>query len=525
MRFEFTPGARRALAAASGWTSRDDSDELDVPEVLWGLLAEPECRSALLLAEHDIDADAVRRQFALLQLGVEAAGREGRFSPAWVACLNAVEALLVDYPRPLELATEHLLLGLAATDNEVSRWLAQRGLDAANLEAAVHRLAGYEPGPLPLDTDDAEQDAGRTIGPAADAANARAARPGAEHVQTAALRVIDAAANRAGEGLRVIEDYLRFGLDDRHLTGLCKGLRHELAGALGAFPRSARHAARDTQCDVGTSVSLPAEQVRADAAAVLEANFKRVEQALRSLEEFSKTQAPEAAEAFEQLRYRVYTLERAVDITRTNLERLADARLYVLVDGGTSQQAFAELAESLVAAGVSAIQLRDKRLADRRLLERARILHDLTRQTPTLFIVNDRPDLAVLAGADGVHLGQEELSAKDARRILGPSGLVGVSTHSLEQAKAAVLAGADYIGVGPTFPSGTKRFAEFTGPELLRAVAAEIRLPAFAIGGITADNLHQVLAAGFTRIAVSGAVTAADDPAEAACRLLALLRG
>jgi thiamine-phosphate pyrophosphorylase len=124
-----------------------------------------------------------------------------------------------------------------------------------------------------------------------------------------------------------------------------------------------------------------------------------------------------------------------------------------------------------------------------------------------------------------VHVGQDELSAKDARRILGPGGLVGVSTHSLEQAKAAVLAGADYIGVGPTFPSGTKRFAAFTGPELLRAVAAEIRLPAFAIGGITAENLPQVLAAGFTRIAVSGAVTAAPHPAEAARHLLKLLAG
>ena len=108
--------------------------------------------------------------------------------------------------------------------------------------------------------------------------------------------------------------------------------------------------------------------------------------------------------------------------------------------------------------------------------------------------MNDRPDLAVLAGADGVHVGQEELSVKDARRIVGPSALVGVSTHSIQQARAAVLDGANYIGVGPTFPSGTKTFAAFTGVELLQAVQAEIRLPAFAIGGVTAANLPQVLA-------------------------------
>ena len=102
----------------------------------------------------------------------------------------------------------------------------------------------------------------------------------------------------------------------------------------------------------------------------------------------------------------------------------------------------------------------------------------------TLFIINDRPDLAALARADGVHVGQEELSVKDARSIVGPETLVGVSTHSIEQARQAVLDGANYIGVGPTFPSGTKQFEQFPGVELLRAVAAEIRLPAFAIGGI-----------------------------------------
>jgi thiamine-phosphate pyrophosphorylase len=171
------------------------------------------------------------------------------------------------------------------------------------------------------------------------------------------------------------------------------------------------------------------------------------------------------------------------------------------------------------------LQLRDKNLPDRQLLDRARTLRAITRGTSTLFIMNDRPDLAALSGADGVHVGQDELTVKDARRILGPDGLVGVSTHSVEQARSAVLDGADYIGVGPTFPSGTKKFAEFTGTALLRAVAPEIRLPAFAIGGIDAKNLSEVLATGFTRVAVSGAVTTANDPATAASELLGLLTG
>jgi thiamine-phosphate pyrophosphorylase len=122
--------------------------------------------------------------------------------------------------------------------------------------------------------------------------------------------------------------------------------------------------------------------------------------------------------------------------------------------------------------------------------------------------------LARLAGADGVHVGQDELTVKDARTIVGPRALVGVSTHSLEQAIGAVLDGANYIGVGPTFPSPTKQFSQFPGLELLRAVAAEIRLPAFAIGGITADNVADVRACGFDRIAVSSAVTGSASPAD-----------
>jgi thiamine-phosphate pyrophosphorylase len=125
--------------------------------------------------------------------------------------------------------------------------------------------------------------------------------------------------------------------------------------------------------------------------------------------------------------------------------------------------------------------------------------------------MNDRPDLAKLSNADGVHVGQEELAVKECRAILGVGPLVGVSTHSIEQARQAVLDGANYIGVGPTFPSATKNFEQFAGLEFLRQVAGEIRLPTFAIGGITAENLHEVLSAGISRIAVSQALLNAPN--------------
>ncbi len=333
------------------------------------------------------------------------------------------------------------------------------------------------------------------------------------------LRILDAAANRAGEGLRVVEDYVRFALDDRHLTAAAKQLRHDFAAIIAEIPTSDRHAARETQADVGTTIATAAESARVNAASVAAASLQRTEQALRSLEEYGKTIGPQFGAQFEALRYRLYTLERAVTITADSIARLADARLYVLIDGRSSESELIAMAEELFAAGVDVLQLRDKQLADRELLARAWRVADISRRMGKLFIMNDRPDLAVLAGAGGVHVGQDELTVKDVRAIVGPRMLIGVSTHSLEQARAAVLAGANYIGVGPTFPSGTKSFAEFTGVELLQAVAAEIRLPAFAIGGINGENLNEVLAVGMSRVAVSAGVLSDMNPAAAARNL------
>ncbi len=328
-------------------------------------------------------------------------------------------------------------------------------------------------------------------------------------------RVIDAAANRAFEGMRVVEDYCRFMLDDTHLTRQGKELRHELAAVIGSLPRSDRHALRETQQDVGTKISTPAESTRADSWDVCQASSERVKQSLRSLEEFSKTIRAEIATRFEALRYQWYTLEKAITTTQTSREQLSEVTLCVLIDARASIDAFKNLAQQLVAAGVGMLQLRDKQISDRELVERTRLLREIASscKSAPLVIINDRPDIAASAQADGVHLGQEDLSVKAAREILGPRKLIGVSTHSIEQARAAVLDGANYIGVGPTFPSQTKSFDAFSGTDFLAQVATEISLPVFAIGGITLENVSQVLDTGIKRVAVSGAVLGAEDPA------------
>jgi thiamine-phosphate pyrophosphorylase len=354
---------------------------------------------------------------------------------------------------------------------------------------------------------------------------------------TTTIRVLDASLNRAAEGLRVVEDFTRFVLDDPFLTGELKNLRHDLATASTVIESPHWHAARDTRCDVGTPITTQAERQRIDAWAVCAASIKRTEQSLRSLEEYGKLLSSEFADAMESFRYRLYTLEKAIDIGRTSRQRLRDLRLCVLIDGRDSTEEFERFVRALVTAGPVMIQLRDKQLDDRRLMERARMLVSLTRRglspfTPhhrglspfaesaeqkgtvplsPLTIINDRADIAAAVNADGVHLGQEDLTVKEARAIVGPRMLIGVSTHSIDQSRAAVLDGANYIGAGPTFPSSTKSFDSIAGLDYLREVAAEIRLPTFAIGGITAKNLPEVLATGISRVAVSAAVTRAND--------------
>ncbi len=337
------------------------------------------------------------------------------------------------------------------------------------------------------------------------------------------LRIIDAAANRAREGLRVIEDYLRFALDDQHLTATCKRLRHDLQSALQVISSTDRHAARETEADVGTRISTPTESTRGDLWEACSASFARVAESLRSLEEYTKVLDPALGGQFEQLRYRSYTLQRVTDSTRQSCQKLDAAGLLALVDGCPSCDEFTRLIDALIAAGVPAIQLRDKSLSDRQLVDRAHLLHRKTRDTATLMFVNDRPDIAAVSHADGVQLGQDDLSVKDARTIVGPHALVGISTHCLDQARQAVRDGANLIGVGPTFRSTTKAFDHFPGLPLLEAVSRDIRLPTFAIGGICSANLSQVLATGVRRIAVGAAITKSDDPAAAARRLLAQL--
>ncbi len=328
----------------------------------------------------------------------------------------------------------------------------------------------------------------------------------------AAARAVDANLNRARESLRVLDDYARFALNDATLSRVLKELRHRLATASERLPQSTLLAARDTPGDVGTALTAGGEYVRHSPASVAVANVKRLQESLRSLEEFGKVLSADFARDVEAIRYETYTLEAAV-VRRAGLPaKLAAARLYLLLTGSKCAAALDWTVAEAAAGGVEVIQLREKELPDRELLARAIRMRKWARAAGVLFVVNDRPDIARLCEADGVHLGQDDLSVAAARRIVGPDAVIGVSTHDLAQVRRAVLDGADYLGVGPVFPSETKAFDRFPGLDFVREAVAETSLPAFALGGISLANVAAVTAAGATRVAVSSAVATAADP-------------
>jgi thiamine-phosphate pyrophosphorylase len=494
MAHELSPAVERAADAARESARRHGAAQPRLTDWLLGLLADDEGKPAILLIRTGADPAVVRAALTAREDWAHPPA-----PPAAALFVTGREKAVALRADPT-LTTEFVLLAVLEADPLFRDQLAALGVSVPALEAMLS--AGYHapaadvgPGPSFSVTEPTElADAGR---------------------------VVDANLNRAREALRVLEDYCRFVLNDRMLTEEVKGMRHELAEAATGPPASRLLAARDTPGDVGKVVTSGGEYERTSPAQVAVVNLKRLQEALRSAEEYGKVFGEGFGRRVEAIRYRAYTLERAVVLGADARARLADAKLYVLLTGSQCAAALDWTIAEAAAGGAQVFQLREKTLTDRELLERARNVRRWTRDAGALFIVNDRPDVARLTEADGVHLGQDDLPVAAARRIVGSDVLIGVSTHTPEQVRRAVLDGADYLGLGPTFPSPTKSFDHFPGLEFVRFAAGETSLPAFALGGITLANIRQVVEAGANRIAVSSAIAQADDPQAVArqCRV------
>ena len=333
-------------------------------------------------------------------------------------------------------------------------------------------------------------------------------------------RILDANLNRLREGLRVIEEHARFVLNEPSTAERVKLLRHLVRQIVNAVGPESLLAARDTPHDVGRDITPASELQRDSEADIVAAAFGRCQEAARAIEEYAKLIASEAVQPAAALRYELYILEPTIRTAGQLRRRLRAAKLYVLITEALCRGDWLATAEAALQGGARCMQLREKTLDAGELLARARALRELTQRYNALLVINDRPDIAKLCSADAVHVGQEDLSIADVRRVAGNDVLVGKSTRSREHLQAALAEWPDYIAVGPMFDSETKPQSRIAGLSYLRAAREQTDLPIVAIGGITAQNAVDVFAAGADVVAVCAGVIGASDPEVAARAIL-----
>ncbi len=325
-------------------------------------------------------------------------------------------------------------------------------------------------------------------------------------------RLLDANGNRAAEGLRVLEDAARFLLDDGRIALQLKEARH----AVRRLVPATAVAERDVGEDRGAEAPNP-DAARPSMIALIRANAARVQEALRAIEEASRMDAPARGGAAERLRYRAYALESAA-LARLPAWQLHRVRLYALVDAALCADPVA-VAAACARGGAGAVQLRAKDLDARAYRALAVRVQEAARAHGALFVVNDHVALARALAADAVHVGQDDLAVADARAVVGPCCAIGVSAHTPEQARAAQDGGADYVGLGPMFPTATKPHEPCRGPGLLDAVKPWLAIPSFAIGGLDLARVTELRPRLPHGVAIGAALCRAGDPAAEAERL------
>ncbi|OGO06648.1 MAG: thiamine-phosphate diphosphorylase [Chloroflexi bacterium RBG_13_57_8] len=340
------------------------------------------------------------------------------------------------------------------------------------------------------------------------------------------LRIVDANLNRASEGLRVLEEFARLSLNHPGLTQQFKDLRHGIL-QIDSELQQRLIGARDASGDVGVGMKAAGQDRSGDAAGTIIANARRAQESLRVLEEIAREPGLKLKSAdYEKARFGLYTLEKellARMLRKDKIKRLTG--LYVIVDveflKGRSHR---DVAAAAIRGGARVIQLRDKTDNRRDFVKKAEDLRRLCLEGGILFIVNDSLEAALAADADGLNVGEADMPAAVARRLLHIDAILGCSANTLAEARAARNAGADYLGVGAVFPTPTKD-SPATGLEIIKKIKKIVNLPVVAIGGINKTNVKSVMEAGADAVAVISAVMGPEDTERAARELTEIIEG
>jgi thiamine-phosphate pyrophosphorylase len=340
-------------------------------------------------------------------------------------------------------------------------------------------------------------------------------------MERAVYRIIDANSNRAREAIRVMEDYCRFALNSTWLSLRAKELRHKLTRAVGKLDSGRLISSRDTLNDVGVGKKIDNQLTRCDLKDCLSAGCKRLTEALRTLAEIAKIHDSSTAKTIEELRYDAYTLEKDIFIFAEPAEKFKKVLLYIVITSDLPAEIIS-LTYKCATSGADCIQMRAKSMEDDKLFATAVEFARINNDEGVLSVINDRIDVAIAAGADGAHLGQNDLPLDCVRKLQATPLITGKSTHSPDQLRAACQEHPTYVGLGPVFATGTKPAADAIGLEYIRQskkILADTGISHVAIGGITLENIDDVLDAGAESIAVCAAVTKVADP-ESVCKAM-----
>lgn len=317
------------------------------------------------------------------------------------------------------------------------------------------------------------------------------------------------------------EEFCRFKLNSQILTDRAKAIRHRLCAIIGRLDAGRLLASRDTYGDVGAARQIEEQIERNNLEDCFTAACKRLTEALRVLGEMSATFDKADSELLEKLRFEAYAFEKDVALFADTVEKFGRAKLYVIITSNLPADIM-NLTNQCIRGGADCIQLRAKQMPDDQLFATALEMVELCRNADVISIINDRVDIAVAAGTDGVHLGQNDLPVDQARKLAKSPIIIGKSTHSIDQLERAITELPTYVGLGPVFSTGTKPGAEAVGLVYVSKATAILEgsgIKHVAIGGITLDNVKDVLGAGAQAVAVCSAVTKVENPIEACKKL------
>ncbi len=329
-------------------------------------------------------------------------------------------------------------------------------------------------------------------------------------------QIIDANLDRAREGIRVLEDWARFALGRKDLVIIFKDCRQNL----GKHHLKIYKESRNFITDKCTGLSHPEQVKRNNVSSIICSNAARVQEALRVIEEFSRDHNQNLCKISSEIRYKIYNLEITLLEGESNYSRLKvlkENNLYCIT---IDTDNLLEKINSLLEAGVKIIQLRCKEGKDSDNIKFALKVKKLCDKFEALFLINDRVDIALATQADGVHLGQDDMDIKSARRILGFSKIIGVSANNEFDIKKAIKDGCDYLGIGPVFATTTKKEKVPLGIDTLNSLTIDISIPWFAIGGIKQENITLLKENNICKVAIITDLFNSEKPKEKAIMII-----